>query len=61
MLNKLILYLSGLNLIDGILTYYGLSNSFIEEGYPIGLFVQHRPISFLRVKIVFSLILFTAV
>lgn len=47
-----------LNLFDGMITYFGLLNSYIEESNPIMLYIWNLgPIYFLVVKFILSLLI----
>jgi hypothetical protein len=53
-------YLSLLNIVDGVLTYIGLSQSLIQEANPImNILYTIDPFLFLGVKLSFSFILYT--
>ncbi|WP_407270186.1 DUF5658 family protein [Radiobacillus sp. PE A8.2] len=54
-MKRLFVYLALVNMIDGALTVYGLSNSFIEESNPIMNHVyEQSPVFFIVLKALLS-------
>ncbi|MDM5226948.1 DUF5658 family protein [Cytobacillus sp. NJ13] len=54
-MNKILQYLAFINLLDGLLTFFGIRLSLIEEVNPIMDFLYAiEPLLFLFVKAVFS-------
>lgn len=50
--------IASLNLFDGMITYFGLLNSYIEESNPIMLYLWNAsPTYFLVVKVILSLLI----
>ncbi|MCU9612791.1 DUF5658 family protein [Caldibacillus lycopersici] len=59
---KLFHYLAIVNLLDGVITYFGLKNGYIKEANPIMAFLyQVHPSVFISMKLILSVLIYTMI